>query len=96
MANTNEMQNQQTNSIQMVDSELASEDDSKTTESTSVTFYYAFDHAVDCEETPVISVLENEQIQDKPCLPKLQKKCPELADIYKYLESDILPQNRKQ
>lgn len=65
-----------------------------------VTFYYSFEHAENCQECPVVSIVESDEVQDKvndtASLSKLQKECPEFSGIYKYLETNALPEEAKE
>ncbi|CAG2214425.1 unnamed protein product [Mytilus edulis] len=78
---------------------LSSESDDEVQFGAEVHFYYASEHATDCQECPIISAVDTENIQniveDKPALSELQKQCPEFSAIYTYLESGDLPEESK-
>ncbi|CAC5364968.1 unnamed protein product [Mytilus coruscus] len=78
---------------------LSSESDDELEFGAEVHFYYASEHATDCQECPIISAVDTENIQniveDKPALSELQKQCPEFSAIYTYLESGDLPEESK-
>ncbi|CAC5404908.1 unnamed protein product [Mytilus coruscus] len=64
-----------------------------------VHFYYASEHATDCQECPIISAVDTENtqniVEDKPALAELQKQCPEFSAIYTYLKTGELPEESK-
>lgn len=63
---------------------------------TEVTFFYGHD---DIPAYPSVSALEIENFQDalndQESLSKLQKECPDFADLYTYITEGTLPEDKK-
>ena len=65
---------------------------------TQVVIYY---EGEDVEGVPSISAIDNEEVlpnalNDKVSLSQLQKQCADFAGIFKYLETETLPDDRKE
>lgn len=50
------------------------------------------------QNSPICSVIENQnsKLEDTEKIVKLQRECPELSDLIKYLETSELPQDNKK